>query len=152
MVYAPWGRRTLAAVIDFLLMQPYFIVGSILSAVIGGSTGHNLLYFCAGLGIWANFYNKCILMGKFGRSWGKQLMGFQLLSETTQAPMGVWRAVVREAAHMADILTLGIGYLMPIWDGKRQTFADKIMKTITIDDRATVRAETWTPQETAYAR
>jgi uncharacterized RDD family membrane protein YckC len=27
-----------------------------------------------------------------------------------------------------------VGYLWPFWDDKKQTFADKIMRTIVVDD------------------
>ncbi|MDQ1423726.1 MAG: hypothetical protein QOD72_1224, partial [Acidimicrobiaceae bacterium] len=33
-------------------------------------------------------------------------------------------------AHVADSIICGIGYLFPLWDVKRQTLADKIMKTV----------------------
>jgi uncharacterized RDD family membrane protein YckC len=150
MAYVPWGRRALAFIIDFLLMQPYFVAGGLLSKTIGGTGGIGVMYFCAGLGIWANFYNKCIRMGSTGQSWGKQIMGFDLISEPRNAPMGLWKAVLREAAHMADIVTLGIGYVLPVWDGKRQTLADKIMKTVAVE-HSTVPAVAQSSKVPAYA-
>jgi hypothetical protein len=37
--------------------------------------------------------------------------------------------VARQICHG---LKFGIGYLWPLWDGKRQTFADKIVGTVVI--------------------
>ncbi len=142
--YAPFGRRAIAFLIDFLLMQPYFAIGMALSKVLPPKIGKNMLYFWAGLGIWANFYNKCVLMGNTGQSWGKQAMKFALLAEEKQGPMGLTRAVIREGAHMADILTLGAGYVRPVWDSKGQTLADKLMKTVAVDLRASDGAKSST--------
>lgn len=133
MAYASFRRRAIAFLIDFAAFQPYFIVGGILSRILPERIGRNVLYFCAGMGIWANFYNKCILMGRDGQSWGKKAMKFSLVAEGDQAPMGLTKAVVREAAHMADIATLGVGYVMPMWDTKGQTLADRIMNTVAVD-------------------
>jgi RDD family len=36
-------------------------------------------------------------------------------------------AFVRDICHALDTLTFYIGWLFPLWDPKRQTFADKIM-------------------------
>ncbi len=40
---------------------------------------------------------------------------------------------VRAILHILDALPCLIGYLWPLWDSKRQTFADKIMGTVVID-------------------
>jgi hypothetical protein len=39
---------------------------------------------------------------------------------------------VRQLAHIVDGLVCNLGYLWPIWDPKKQTFADKIMGTLVI--------------------
>jgi hypothetical protein len=41
-------------------------------------------------------------------------------------------AFVRDLAHILDALPCYIGFLWPIWDSKRQTFADKIMNTVVV--------------------
>ncbi len=35
-------------------------------------------------------------------------------------------------AHFVDFITCFIGYLFPLWDDKRQTLADKIMRTVVV--------------------
>jgi RDD family len=47
-------------------------------------------------------------------------------------PIGAGAAFVRRLAHALDILTLGVGYLLPLWDVRRQTLADKVMRTVVI--------------------
>ena len=43
-------------------------------------------------------------------------------------------SVVRVVAHLVDAILL-IGYLRPLWNAKRQTFADSIVGTIVIATR-----------------
>ena len=38
---------------------------------------------------------------------------------------------VRQLLHIVDSICY-IGYLWPLWDRKRQTFADKILKTVVL--------------------
>ena len=40
---------------------------------------------------------------------------------------------VRGLAHFLDSLPCYIGYLWPLWDTKRQTFADKIMNSVVVE-------------------
>ena len=43
-------------------------------------------------------------------------------------------AFVRDIAHILDSIICGlpIGWLWPLWDAKRQTWADKVMKTVVV--------------------
>jgi uncharacterized RDD family membrane protein YckC len=45
--------------------------------------------------------------------------------------------VVRTIAHIVDSIICYIGWLFPLWDPKRQTLADKIVKTVVVRDEAT---------------
>ena len=68
--------------------------------------------------------------GTTGSSIGKGVMKFKVVSEDTGQPIGFGMSVVRQLAHFVDSVICGIGYLFPLWDAKRQTLADKIMKTV----------------------
>lgn len=81
-------------------------------------------------GVW----NLCIRQGRTGQSLGKSNLGLRLVKESTGQPMGAGLSFVRQLAHYVDGLCY-IGYLWPLWDAKRQTFADKIMSTVVIRDR-----------------
>ena len=59
---------------------------------------------------------------------GKQMVGI-LISEEDARPIGALLTFVRSLVHVLDGLACYIGYLWPLWDPKKQTFADKIMKT-----------------------
>ena len=68
--------------------------------------------------------------GTTGSSIGKSVMKFKVVSEVTGQPIGFGMSVVRQIAHFVDPIICYIGYLLPLWDSKRQTLADKIMTTV----------------------
>ena len=77
-------------------------------------------------------WNTCIRQGRTGYTIGKGMLGIKLISEHTGQPVGGGMSFVRQLAHIVDSLPCDIGYLWPLWDSKRQTFADKVMKTVVI--------------------
>ena len=50
-------------------------------------------------------------------------------------PIGGGMAFVRDLAHTVDGLICYVGYLMPLWDARRQTVADKMLNTVVLDER-----------------
>jgi uncharacterized RDD family membrane protein YckC len=68
--------------------------------------------------------------GTTGSSLGKSVMKFKVVSEVTGQPIGFGMSVLRQIAHFVDQIICYIGYLLPLWDSKRQTVADKIMTTV----------------------
>ncbi|MDW5325616.1 RDD family protein [Plantactinospora sp. KLBMP9567] len=138
MNYASWGPRVGAYIIDGLVVLPF----SILAAVFGGSgvdtetgqvTGPGPLYWVfVLLGIALSGYNRWFLAGKTGQSWGKRALGIRLIDEAAGEPIGAGKAFLRDLAHFVDGIICYIGYLFPLWDAKKQTIADKIMKTVVV--------------------
>ena len=74
-----------------------------------------------------------MIAGRTGQSIGKRVTKIKLIGEGSNAPIGPGNACIRDLVHLLDALTVA-GYLWPLWDGRRQTFADKIMKTIVVTD------------------
>ena len=89
-----------------------------------------MLLSLAALGF--TIYSK-VLEGQTGQSVGKRIAGCRTVMEATGQPPGVGLALGRWLLHIVDAITCFVGYLFPIWDAKKQTFADKIVKTIVID-------------------
>jgi uncharacterized RDD family membrane protein YckC len=77
-------------------------------------------------------WNVFIRQGRTGYTLGKSILGTKLIGEADGRTIGAGRAFVRYLCHILDAFCY-IGYLWPLWDAKRQTFADKIMKTVVID-------------------
>ncbi len=78
-----------------------------------------------------NIWNRIFRQGRTGSSLGKQLLGITVIAEQTSTPIGAGRTFLRQLAHIVDGFCY-IGYLWPLWDPKRQTFADKIMTTVVV--------------------
>jgi uncharacterized RDD family membrane protein YckC len=139
---ANWGTRALGGLIDYI--APAILV-SILSmpfaprsdaatgTVVGGGFMYTLIATVLPMA-WA-IYNSGYKQGTTGQTFGKQLAKTRLISEATGQPVGFAMAVVRQIAHFVDGVICGIGFLFPLWDVKKQTLADKIMKTVVIMDQ-----------------
>jgi uncharacterized RDD family membrane protein YckC len=125
--YANWGQRVGAYLIDYVPIFVLELIGFILRNSIGF-----LLFFLASLAWW--IYNRCIQAGRTGQSLGKRTLHLRLISENTGEPIGAGMAFARDICHILDSLACYIGWLFPLWDAKRQTFADKIISTVVIPE------------------
>jgi uncharacterized RDD family membrane protein YckC len=77
-------------------------------------------------------WNSGYRQGRSGQSLGKRVLGTRLVSVGSEEPVGFRRAVGRQIAHLLDGIPLGLGYLWPLWDEHRQTFADKVCSTLVV--------------------
>ena len=136
---ANWLQRVVAYLIDLAAtLTPPFLAGVVLDpgagATMSGTTSIvYLLLWLLGPAIWV--YNRWILQGRSGQSWGKQVIGTRLARADDGQVVGGAIALLRDLAHLLDALPcilFPIGFLWPIWDAKRQTFADKIMNTVVV--------------------
>jgi uncharacterized RDD family membrane protein YckC len=141
---AGWGSRVAASLLDALFSLPPIILAVIILAVTsnpdtvtanGTGSGVNgiavvitVLLYLSSFGL--TIYNRFIQQGRTGQSWGKKVMKLRLLGEATGQPIGAGMAFVRDLAHILDGIPCYVGYLWPLWDPKRQTFADKLLSTI----------------------
>ena len=150
--YSSWFKRVGAYLIDAILVSvagfPMWIGQGMLAASTETVTDSNgttttttdgggaaLLLILLGLLMSLAFFiwNTCLKQGRTGYSIGKGALGMKLISEQTGQPIGAGMSFVRYLAHILDALPCYLGYLWPLWDAKRQTFADKIIKTVVIN-------------------
>jgi uncharacterized RDD family membrane protein YckC len=136
---ANWPQRVGAYLIDYLIAAiPAFLAVILFSGTDPGETPSAgagfvaFLLYLLSLGIW--IYNRAIQQGRTGQSWGKQVLNLRLVRMADGQPMGGGMAFVRDLAHILDALPCYIGYLFPLWDARRQTFADKIMSTVVLSE------------------
>ncbi|GGM01457.1 MULTISPECIES: RDD family protein [Micromonospora] len=126
MKFSGWFVRAGAYLVDFLIAAPFFLVAGLL-----GEPANPVLYYslaAAGSAVWA--YNRWWLAGRTGQSWGRRLVGIQLLGAGSKRPAGPVRAAVRDLAHGLDGLVFFVGYLFPLFTAKRQTIADMVTRTV----------------------
>jgi uncharacterized RDD family membrane protein YckC len=153
--YTRWATRALAWIIDYL---PYVIligIGYGIDAATQKTDCHtdtsqyHLGEFCdvhnSSLGLAALLVSAVVALayliwnlgyrqGGTGSSIGKSVMKFKVVGENTGEPIGFGMSVMREllnAVFGGVCIILGIvTYLYPLWDAKRQTLVDKIIKTV----------------------
>ena len=72
--------------------------------------------------------NRAILPAILGWSLGRALFGIAVVRQDG-ATVGVGRLMLRELAHLLDTLSVFVGWLWPLWDSRRRTFADMLLGT-----------------------
>jgi uncharacterized RDD family membrane protein YckC len=60
------------------------------------------------------------------------MAGTRLIHQQTGQPIGGGAGIGRAFVHILDGIPCYLGYLWPLWDAKKQTFADKIMSTVVV--------------------
>ncbi len=136
---ALWGRRAAAYLVDLAFLAPYYVLYWTITATHSDSPiGYLLFPFQLVTFVFA-VVNQIVLQGRTGASLGKMAVHIKVLDEDTGRPIGMLRSFVRGLMHFLDTISVGVGYLWPLWDRKRQTFADKVMGTVVIH-RATLAA------------
>lgn len=151
LAYTEWITRVLAFLIDSI---PYSIIVGIgygieaatqETACVTDTSPYSMGQFCATgnstlgvaafslsllVGLAYMVWNYGYKQGTTGSSIGKSVMKFRVVSEQTGEPIGFGMSVLRQLAHLVDAAICYVGYLFPLWDAKRQTIADKIIKTV----------------------
>ena len=150
---ASWATRVRARLIDqfptylgLIIFCVGYLIFIVRLASSGGSTSlltKPAVAMIIGVGVmlaslgWVA-YNRWHMAGRTGQSVGKRLSKIRLIGAETYAPVGPKNAFLRDAVHILDALTV-VGYLWPLWDDKRQTLADQVMKTVVIDEAGSHR-------------
>lgn len=143
--YATWSRRALALLVDdipALIASAVFFAGygqfvtALLRSGSAGlpANGRPLMLIGGGgylVALGWTVYNRWITAGRTGQSLGKRLTRIALVSEITSQPIGAFQAFLRDLVHILDGLAY-VGFLWPLWDDKRQTFADKLVRTMVV--------------------
>jgi Mce-associated membrane protein len=72
--------------------------------------------------------NRAVLPAILGWSLGRALLGLKVV-RPDGATVGVGRLMSRELAHLLDTLSVCVGWLWPLWDPRKRTFADVLLRT-----------------------
>jgi Mce-associated membrane protein len=72
--------------------------------------------------------NRMVFPTIIGWSIGRALFGIEVLGPGG-SPAGVGRLMAREFAHLLDTFSIFVGWLWPLWDPRRRTFADMLLHT-----------------------
>ena len=127
---ADFGTRAISSLIDYVIPAIALNVLFIIGVATGTVTLSPMLTVVGYLGLLAFIgWNSCYRQGTTGQSVGRQGAGTKLVEMVTGQPIGFGRAVLRQICHSLEFF---VGYLWPLWDANRQTFADKIAGTVVI--------------------
>ena len=117
---AEWGTRAGGYLVDFgISFVAQFVVALFsqsLAQVVGIAV---FLYFG-------------YLTGTTGQTPGRKVVGIRVLRESDGQVLGAGAGIGRGFLHILDALPLLLGFLWPIWDKKKQTFADKIIHSVVV--------------------
>ncbi|MGF2953519.1 RDD family protein [Mycobacterium sp. THU-M116] len=80
-----------------------------------------------GLAILWVLVNRWVLPAVTGSSPGRGVCGISVRRRDGGAP-GAWGLLLRDLAHLLDVASV-VGWLWPLWDSGRRTFADMVLRT-----------------------
>jgi uncharacterized RDD family membrane protein YckC len=161
MPYAGIGARFLATILDGLIMTLFAIPAIIVllagpteltectvdnegnvtfgdgaRAICEGPTGSTIamaaLLGLAAAAAWL-FYIAKLEGGPTGQTLGKRALGIRTVDATTGGPIGGGRAVGRFLfKYFISGNICGLGYLWALWDGRKQTWHDKVVSSVVV--------------------
>jgi uncharacterized RDD family membrane protein YckC len=139
---ASWGIRVVSYIIDWLFGVLLTAPGGVLIGV-GAAVSHggvraaliavgSVLVVIGGIiQIWQSGWRQ----GAVGQSWGKSITGLRTVGAHTMRPIGGPRGLLRwfvdTILGVVWILQL-LNYLWPLWDDRRQTWADKVAGSVVL--------------------
>ena len=117
---ASWGTRAGGFIIDIIISSVVQLVFGLVNKGLGQLAGFIVFLVFA------------YMTGTSGQTPGRKAVGVKILREADGQPIGVGAGIGRSLLHILDALPILLGFFWPIWDAKKQTFADKIIKSVAI--------------------
>jgi Mce-associated membrane protein len=140
---APWHVRLGAFAVDLL---PGFAVVATMALVSFTVPPRGVWWWIsisvAGIAFLLVLVNRLVLPTVTGWSLGRSVCGIAVIGRDGKAP-GPWRLLLRDLAHLLDTMSLFVGWLWPLWDSQRRTFADMLLGTEVRCVESDVRARRW---------
>jgi Mce-associated membrane protein len=153
-VFASWGKRVAAAVIDgaigagttFLAFGDQAVTVPFIGAAFQPTAvpGVPTTSWTDSGWVVSAVLLMILMQAYLGVTPGKIVMGIAVVHERDARPIGLVQTTVRWLLHILDSILL-IGYLRPLWNAQHQTFADSIMATFVLDTRRPRRHRWFAP-------
>ncbi|WP_421842878.1 RDD family protein [Mycobacterium sp.] len=128
-ILAPWHLRAGGFAIDFL---PGVAVVATMALVSFTVPLHSPWWWVcvsvAGVVTLLLLVNRTLLPALTGWSLGRALFGIAVVGRSGAAA-GPWQLLFRDIAHLVDTASVSVGWLWPLWDSRRRTFADMLLRT-----------------------
>jgi len=147
-VYASWGRRFFAYLIDsvflFMITLPVSLFAIVLDAAVASSSGYrgsssagvfSTLWNCAGYILIPSYFIVCHSI--WGQTLGKKALGIRVMRVSDQHPPHLGWSILRSIAFGIESFSMlclvgFIGFLWPLWDTQKQAIHDKMAGTIVV--------------------
>lgn len=138
---ASWGRRAEAALLDIAIWGGLVTGWGLMLTVAGPllTVAHWLGldvallivrgYWLLTLGWWGWQW---AVRGVTGQTVGQRLLHLWVLDAETGEPVGPVRSIVRSLTHVLDVAPGCLGLLRPTWSPDRQTWADRVHRTVVV--------------------
>ncbi|MFJ5843916.1 RDD family protein [Streptomyces sp. NPDC092903] len=132
---AHWGERVGAWMLDLMvIVAPMYALGFV--DIVRSDDPANAdpgPFFAVGVAYFLvmGFY-QLYREGRYGQTTGKKVLRISVRRQADGRTLGFGMAFVRKLAHIVDSLPCYLGWLWPLWDVRRQTFADKMCSTVVI--------------------
>ncbi|WP_425956165.1 RDD family protein [Xylanimonas sp. McL0601] len=155
--YASWRRRVVATLLDDGLLGglTWLALGDgvdapSLAPVFSSNAAPDAASWWHSLWVVGGFVVLLGLQSDTGWTPGKLVAGIAVVRERDLRPAGFLRNLARVGAHLLDAILM-IGYLRPLWEPKRRTFADTMLETVVVRRRPERLARGWEFALTAAA-
>ncbi|ORW29947.1 hypothetical protein AWB91_21365 [Mycobacterium paraense] len=144
---APWQIRAAAFAVDVL---PCVAVATTMALVAWTVAAQSAWWWVCvsvgGLAILLMLADRLLLPTLTGWSLGRGLFGIAVVRRDGTT-IGPWGLLLRDLAHLLDTASV-VGWLWPLWDSRRRTFADMLLGTearrVEPDDEALAKWRRWT--------
>jgi Mce-associated membrane protein len=123
--YAPWPKRAAGLLIDIAVLIPLALVTAFVSS-------GKVQVWCVLANVALFVLNRWVLPIWNGRSIGRAAMSIRLVGVKSHKPIHFVSVVERDVAHFLDTLSLGIGWIRPLWQDQHQTIADSLVDSTVI--------------------
>lgn len=117
---AEWSTRAGGYLVDFGISFVAQFVAALIDPVLAQVVGFGIfLYFG-------------YVTGTTGQTPGRKVVGIRVLREADGQVLGPGAGIGRGFLHILDALPLLLGFFWPLWDKKKQTFADKLIHSVVV--------------------
>jgi len=127
--YASWGLRLGAIALDLLPGIAVVATLGVLAYTTNPDTWLRWTFVAViALTVVALVGNRVLLPSLTGWTLGRAVMNIRVVRGNGQ-PAGGFRLLLRECAHLLDTAAAFVGWFWPLWDRRRRTFADMLLRT-----------------------
>lgn len=130
---AGFWLRFAAQLLDLIWLLPLAMLLGVLAQIVNGGE------MSIGGEVMANLINALVVLLFWAERQGtpgKLVLGLRIVDAETGSVPRLGRLVLRYVGYLLSALPLGLGYLWMLWDGRRQTWHDKLAGTLVVRERS----------------